>query len=941
MSATPIAALPRPVLKSKLLIALIAVVLAGSFLRLFRIDSVPPGLNTDEATAGINAESFLDGNLKLFYHPFDEPIFVYTSSIGVAIMGPTAMGLHLPAAFLGILAVVGTFLLGKKLFGSQVGILAASGMAVSYWPVETSRLGFRAIALPTFELFAFYFLWRALKGSSLRDYAIGGVLLGLALYTYPSSRVLPVIAGVMVVAVLVWRRWRLGSVKGLSIYVSASLVAFVPLGFYFLSNPESFSGRFEQTGVSVSTPADSSQAADSVARTAGMFFIKGDPKWKYNLADLPIFNPPWTVLFLSGLVISLIRVRRPEYFFLMLWFVLGLLPGALTDEAPHNLRTIVSQPAAYFFPALAIAGLISILLKRSNSDWARRGSLAAVVILLLATGWNTYDLYFNHWATDPNVAEIFYPDIDRAMAYLRTVRPDQKVYLSAQYQDLMTIMRNYYTWRQTVPLPSIFDATQGIVMNSSGSTTLYIIPESAPASDWTKSFLARASLVKEEPSPTGGQSLFRAYLLNGGPPHQPSSSLEGRFGELAQMLGYDLSANPRAGGTLSTTIYNRPIKQAEVEGDYKFFAHLVDSSSYVWSQAEGISGDPAQWTPTEQILTNLVMTVPADAPPKEYTVEIGMYSLTHGRLAVVNSQRQVSGTVLQTSPFQIETGPGSDIVQNKQAQIGPLAIGDNLSLIGVESDTKANPGESARVTLYWKPVGAIKGDDLVRLALVDGSGKSAGMFEGELVDAAYPTTVWTPGKVIRNSYLIAVPPEAAAGNYKLMGTLLDRKTRNPKGPAQAFAAVQMESVAHRFTVPPIANPLSLKLGDAIELIGYDVDHATAKPGSVLPVTLYWRSLQPTTINYTVFVHLLDAQSHVLGQRDRTPANGNRPTSTWVASEVFVDRFRIPVLDDIASGDYTLEIGMYDPNTMQRLAMVSSDGIRLDSDRLLIGNIRFP
>jgi hypothetical protein len=63
---------------------------------------------------------------------------------------------------------------------------------------------------------------------------------------------------------------------------------------------------------------------------------------------------------------------------------------------------------------------------------------------------------------------------------------------------------------------------------------------------------------------------------------------------------------------------------------------------------------------------------------------------------------------------------------------------------------------------------------------------------------------------------------------------------------------------------------------------------------------------------------LDAQNKIVGQRDEPPGHGNRPTTGWVAGEYLADPHDVTI--DLATppGAYQLEVGLYDPQTGQRV-----------------------
>jgi len=69
-------------------------------------------------------------------------------------------------------------------------------------------------------------------------------------------------------------------------------------------------------------------------------------------------------------------------------------------------------------------------------------------------------------------------------------------------------------------------------------------------------------------------------------------------------------------------------------------------------------------------------------------------------------------------------------------------------------------------------------------------------------------------------------------------------------------------------------------------------------------------------SYSVFVHALDASGAILSQVDALPLGGSRPTTGWLPGEVLVDRYSLRL-----SSATTLEVGLYDPLTRQRLGAV--------------------
>ena len=138
-------------------------------------------------------------------------------------------------------------------------------------------------------------------------------------------------------------------------------------------------------------------------------------------------------------------------------------------------------------------------------------------------------------------------------------------------------------------------------------------------------------------------------------------------------------------------------------------------------------------------------------------------------------------------------------------------------------------------------------------------------------------------------------------------------------------------------MPPLQHPLEVNLGDKVKLLGYDLDATELKAGGTLALTLYWKALAKMDTSYTVFIHLLDAEAKIWGQRDSLPGNGALPTTGWLPGEVIVDQYKVPIQPDAPLGQYIIEIGMYQAETGQRLAIINQKR-QVVEDRVLLEEV---
>ncbi len=142
------------------------------------------------------------------------------------------------------------------------------------------------------------------------------------------------------------------------------------------------------------------------------------------------------------------------------------------------------------------------------------------------------------------------------------------------------------------------------------------------------------------------------------------------------------------------------------------------------------------------------------------------------------------------------------------------------------------------------------------------------------------------------------------------------------------------------------HPMSVNLGDAVHLLGYNLLTEEVLPGDILQLTLFWEALAPITERYKVFTHVVDAHGHLVGQRDAEPGGGAMITTIWVQGEQIVDNYGLPILPATPPGEYTIQTGMYALTDGRRLRVVQNgqglaDHVVLQTVRVLPAKVPPP
>ena len=369
---------------------LITIIIIAAFLRLYNIAGLPPGLYPDEAMNGNNAlEALSTGNFKVFYPENNgrEGLFINIQALFLAIFGNEPWALRLPSVIFGILTVLGIYFLAKELFreknskpetlnskqiqnpnfqnsknfrildlgfrishSEKIALLSSFFLATSFWHINFSRIGFRAIMAPTFLVWGIFLLLKALNQiknnsqfpiSNIQSNSkfqipkstfhwllplLAGAVYGLGFYSYIAYRATPLL--IFVILLFYWisilrtsdvhNHNRMSDVRKLirrkfllSIFyfLISTIIVVAPLGLYFLQNPQDFFGRTTQISI-FNSPTLLKNLSINILKTAGMFNFIGDWNWRHNYAGRPELFWPVGILFVIGVILSIIQIFK-------------------------------------------------------------------------------------------------------------------------------------------------------------------------------------------------------------------------------------------------------------------------------------------------------------------------------------------------------------------------------------------------------------------------------------------------------------------------------------------------------------------------------------------------------------------------------------------------------------------------------------------------------
>lgn len=451
------------------LLLLLGVLLLGTFLRFYRITTVPPSLSHDETAIAYNAYSLAvtgkdeyGQSYPLLFKSFDDyklPGMVYTTIPSVLLFGRTTLGARVPSALLGSLTVLIVYLLVYELIkqhrdhaGKLAGLpevyalSAAFFFAISPWHINFSRQLFESNGALFFLSFGTYMLLLSLRKH--KALIVAALLLGLSVYFYYSVRL--VIPFILLSYILIQRK-KLATYKA-TVFVSLLLFALtlLPIGSQMITP-----GGLERISI-VSIINDPNylawkdtfvkKYAENPTIVRKIFFNQktaliaaaADNYWK-NIAPLHVFESgtssyglqhPFEIVTITIGLIYIVSFPQLSKWLLISWFLAAFLPGALSTNQPNALRTLLGSPFLAICSGLGAVQLMSIIERK-------RRLLYGIIPFMLLLIYFSYTFYHSYFIVNPTRNALAFGD-----GYEHMIK-----YVKANESSYDRIVISGYYWR--------------------------------------------------------------------------------------------------------------------------------------------------------------------------------------------------------------------------------------------------------------------------------------------------------------------------------------------------------------------------------------------------------------------------------------------------------------------------------------------------------------
>jgi 4-amino-4-deoxy-L-arabinose transferase-like glycosyltransferase len=896
------------------------ILLVAAVLRLWQLHLYPPGPHYDEGAYLLITRSIAFGGARFFpiveAYQGREVLYMYLNAPLLHLFGDRIYTLHLSSAFINLITIAAAMRLAREMFRGERGVVIALAVgvaaAISFPQIFIARQAFRAVSLPMMQALGLLFLWRGLRAGRGGWFwlALGGFFSGGAIYTYMASRLFALwlaLGGL----VLLWvdrEQWRL-RLRQAVVFFGVMLVVMLPMVVYAVQKPDIFWGRLGE----VTQVGEAISLLESVLLHLQMFFLKGDPYLRYNIPDRPYFTLLEGILLLVGIAVALWRLnqrRQPPLervaYALALLSPLMVIPSVISVGGlpPSHMRSLGMIPLIFVLVGIGAEAAFKWLAAQGRVR--REGLIASVLVAALLVGLLVVGQSYFDWAAR---ADLFYEtDADLALAAqwlaAQAIDADTQVYLAARDRSHPTVQIE-----QTPPITWL--GTDTLFRPPAGQTGLYVFPRSAPPpADW-RAWL-EAGHIADLPLAPDGRTAFEAFRMGNEMPLPSLIVTEGALPRNEYLSLRGIQTSPVAAGSTGEIVAYWDVLQSPPDSDLTPLIQLEDALGNVFYRGDVYLTDTDRWAVGSVFALRLPVSVPIGTVPERYTVRLAWVARAADRYAqYLNEEGHSAGIWATIGGVDVLRPPVMpDLLDFDVALAQDAWLTQYIRLFGSDNvQTTLRPGEYLSLRLYWEAFIDMPASTAYQIALRDREGRDTLLWNAEPLASRYPTSQWQQGEKLIEWLRLQIDIQQPSGEYRLL--------LRGNGVETSLGVARVEGVARLMEAPSVANAVGAVFGEVIALHGYSLDVNEAE----ISLSIVWSMIEPVTTNYTVFVHLVDAEGAIILQRDAMPQNNQYPTSLWLAGEYVIDEYVFASPDTSAAA---VRLGLYDAATGQRLLVMTDN-----------------
>ncbi len=374
--------------------------------RLIQLDQVPYTVSGDEGSVGLMAWDYKTGVRNNFFIMgwFSFPALQFwPASLMQEIFGRSVLAMRIPTAIAGTLAVLAVYWSARLMFGRLAGVIAALFLAFFHFHLLFSRIALPNVWDGFLLALMVASLWAAWKTNRRFTFLIAGLAIGLGQFFYTTAHLLPIYA-LLWVLILYKSRPEAERMPGVASMLMVAMVVVLPLALFYTDNPNELSAPLNRVSI-----LKGDWIRDTSLTTGdSVFMIFAKQFWKtiqgFTASPiLGVYSPGGPMLlalpatlFIAGLILTLLRIKQPQYNILLIALIGPVLASTFSVGPPNAQRLLFAAPIT----AIMIALPVREIYQQINAARAQYSSIyaTAVIVFMLLIGYS--EVRFFHQAME-------------------------------------------------------------------------------------------------------------------------------------------------------------------------------------------------------------------------------------------------------------------------------------------------------------------------------------------------------------------------------------------------------------------------------------------------------------------------------------------------------------------------------------------------------------
>jgi hypothetical protein len=232
---------------------------------------------------------------------------------------------------------------------------------------------------------------------------------------------------------LITDRRRLWQARGrIAAMLAVALVVSLPIVLFSVRHPDDYMARVNQLGiyqsgwlereVVLTGKSEARLLGEQIWKSSLAFNYTVDPTFWYR-PGIPLLRSWPSILFVFGVVLAALSLRRTRAFVLLLWLGATILfAGVLLENPPSSQRYVIAAPAVCLLMASALVWISEQL--RHLLGGRQRTWMAGVLVVALLFNWGDVSFYFGQYARNGDFGGLNTEVAQRVADYLADLGSD-------------------------------------------------------------------------------------------------------------------------------------------------------------------------------------------------------------------------------------------------------------------------------------------------------------------------------------------------------------------------------------------------------------------------------------------------------------------------------------------------------------------------------------